>query len=53
MDRKYIMEINTKMDLTLLHQNIPPDKIKDTISIMCEYKNIPKKCKLVIIDTKK
>lgn len=53
MDIKYIMEINTKMDLTLLHQNIPPDKIKDTILVMREYKDIPKKCKLVIIDTKK
>jgi hypothetical protein len=41
------------MDLTLLHQNIPPDKIKETILVMREYKDIPKKCKLVIIDTKK
>ena len=41
------------MDLTLLHQNIPTDKITDTIAIMCKYKNIPKKCRLVMIDSKK
>jgi hypothetical protein len=43
----------TKMDLTLLHQNIPTDKITDTIAIMCKYKNIPQKCRLVMIDSKK
>jgi hypothetical protein len=34
-----------------IHQKIPIDKIKDTISVMCEYKEIPNNCKLVIIDT--
>ena len=41
------------MDLTLLNQNIHIDKITYTISAMCEYKNIPKKCTLVMIDTNK
>jgi hypothetical protein len=41
------------MDLTLLYKNIPHDKIKHTILVMSEYKDIPKKCQLVIIDTKK
>jgi hypothetical protein len=41
------------METTLLHENIPTDKIRDTITIMSEYKNIPKKCRLVIIATTK
>lgn len=41
------------MDLTLLQEIIPNDKIADTIIIMSKYNDIPKKCKLVIIDTKK
>ena len=41
------------MDLSLLYENIPINTIKETISVMCEYKDIPKKYKLVIIDTKK
>ena len=41
------------MDLSLLYENIPINTIKETISVMCEYKDIPKNCKLVIIDTKK
>ena len=32
---------------------IPTNKITDTIATMYEYKNIPNKCKLVTIDTKK
>jgi hypothetical protein len=32
---------------------IPTNKITDTIATMYEYKNIPKKCKLVIINTNK
>ena len=32
---------------------ISPDKIAFTITSMCEYKNLPKKCKLVMINTKK
>ena len=41
------------MDSTLLYQNIPTNKITNTIEYMLEYKNIPKKCKLVILNTKK
>lgn len=41
------------MDLILLNQIIPNDKIIDTITNMSEYKNIPQKCRLVIIDTNK
>jgi hypothetical protein len=41
------------MDLTLLQQTIPSDKITYTITTMREYKDIPKKCKLVTIDTTK
>jgi hypothetical protein len=41
------------MDLTLLQQMIPVDKIRNTITIMSEYKDIPKKCRLVILDTNK
>ena len=42
-----------KMDLTLLHQTIPHDKIMDTILLMSEYKNFPKNCRLVLISTQK
>ena len=34
-------------------QKIPPDIIKETIRIMSDYKDIPTKCKLVMIDIKK
>jgi hypothetical protein len=30
------------MGLTLLYQNIPLNKIKDTMLVMCEYKDITK-----------
>jgi hypothetical protein len=36
-----------------MDQSIPTNKIINTIETMCEYKNIPKKCKLVIINTNK
>ena len=32
---------------------IPPDKITQTITTMSNYKDLPKKCKLVIINTNK
>jgi hypothetical protein len=41
------------MDLTLLKQTIPSDKITTTLQIMSEYKDIPPKCRLVRIDTTK
>ena len=31
-----------------MDQSIPTNKIINTIETMCEYKNIPKKCKLVL-----
>jgi len=40
------------MDLNLLTQNISPDQIKHTITCMSNYKELPKKCKLVLIDIK-
>ena len=36
-----------------MDQSIPTNKIINTIETMCEYNNIPKKCKLVIINTNK
>ena len=36
-----------------MDQIIPTNTITDTIATMYEYKNIPNKCKLVTIDTKK
>jgi hypothetical protein len=41
------------MDLSLLNETIQKDTITKTISCMCEYKEIPKKCKLAIINIKK
>ena len=43
------------MDQIILTNNqiIPTNTITDTIATMYEYKNIPNKCKLVTIDTKK
>ena len=35
------------------NQIIPHDAILRTVEVMREYKDLPKKCKLVIIDTKK
>ena len=34
-------------------EKIPADKIRNTISIMQEYKDLPRGCKLVMINTKK
>jgi len=41
-----------KMDLSLLNQNIPSDKVRETINIMSMYRDVPKKCKLVMINVK-
>jgi len=41
------------MDLTLLTENISADKIAHTIKVMCEYKDVPKKYRLVKIETNK
>ena len=39
--------------MDILNQRIPADKISETICIMSNYKNIPKNCRLVMIDVKK
>ena len=41
------------MDITVLNEMIPPDKITHTITTMSNYKDLPKKCKLVIININK
>lgn len=41
------------MEFILLQQTIPTDKITYTITSMCQYKDIPKKCRLVMIGTNK
>jgi hypothetical protein len=41
------------MDVTLLTENISADKIAHTVKVMSEHKDVPKKYRLVIIDTKK
>jgi len=41
------------MDTNVLNEMIPPDKITQTIITMSNYKDLPKKCKLVIINTNK
>lgn len=38
------------MDLTLLNVVIPKDKIEHTITLMSNYKYLPKKCKLVMMN---
>lgn len=41
------------MDLPLFTEKISADKIAHTVKVMSEYKDVPKKYRLVIIDTKK
>ena len=41
------------MDITVLNDPIPADKITQTVTIMANYKDLPNKCKLVIINVNK
>jgi hypothetical protein len=41
------------MDITVLNKPIPADKITQTVTIMANYKDLPNKCKLVIINVNK
>jgi hypothetical protein len=41
------------MDINLLNENIPADKITHTITLMTNYNDLPKKCKLVNINVNK
>lgn len=41
------------MDITSLNEMIPPDKITQTITTMSNYNDLPKKCKLVIMNVNK
>lgn len=41
------------MDISLLNEIIPTDKITHIITLMTNYKDLPKKCKLVIINVNK
>lgn len=41
------------MDTTLLHKRIPNDTITQTVTNMTNYKDLPKNCKLVMINVTK